>query len=285
MHCPIPDWLRYAVLPLFVCITLRAASASLDIQSAVDLAAGAPQPYKRRSGFEPPKGPSAYLTRVYRQDLDAESLRVRAVTAMLIADASKARDLFQQIPALNLPPLSCDDFTVYDVDDFYDLLGQVTAQAFSLKEIRQGDRAHFLARYIGGIHSAVEVTPAARLLATASIDDAEFQQVVTSFAGALIRISGDDRSFTEGARRAGPAILALVPLAQRRGISPLVILDAYRLFLVNNLSSLRCADAKTTEAVDSPVTFFNDRLALAPLQPLTDQEIAPAKVEGEAKGV
>src|SRR5215475_13862166 len=40
------------------------------LDQAFALAAGSPQPYKRRSGLDRNEGPSGYFTRVYGQDLD-----------------------------------------------------------------------------------------------------------------------------------------------------------------------------------------------------------------------
>src|SRR5437870_1927467 len=56
------------------------------LEQAFDLASSAPQPYKRRSGLAP-KGPAGFLNRVYQQDLDANSLQLRAVADLLPLDA------------------------------------------------------------------------------------------------------------------------------------------------------------------------------------------------------
>jgi len=252
------------------------------LQEAFALASAAPEPYKRRADFDHAQGPPVYLTRVYSQDLDRQSLQLRAVEGLLALSPAKAREFFEQIPPLELPAVTCDDFLVYDVSRFYDVLGRVAATTFDPKETREGEPARFLARYVGGTTSAVQIAPAARLLANVALSDSEFLTLLTSFAGALSRISGDDRSFTYGVREAGPEIVRLIQFSAHRGASPLFLIEAYRQFLVNNLSAVRCADHKSQ--IDSAPAFFNENLSTAQVQPLGEKELMPAKLDGEAKG-
>jgi hypothetical protein len=161
----------------------------------------------------------------------------------------------------------------------------VASQAFNAKEVREGEPVKFLARYIGSITSPAQIAPAARLLAGAALRDAEFQGLVTAFATALGRISGDDRSFSYAAREAGADILALARLSERRQTSPQIVLEAYRLFLANHLSGTRCADGRVGNQTPRPADYFNQTLAIPPVQALTENEMTAAKLEGEAKGL
>ncbi len=243
------------------------------------MAASAPQPYKRRGAFPHPNGPAAFLNRVYQQDLDANSLQLRAVEGLLPLDPVRARQRFQDMVPLQLPPLTCEDFLVYDVDRFYTVLERVAVDTFSPKEIRDGEPGKFLARYLARTASAVEVAPAARLLAGAPLTDPEFQSLVTAFAGTLGRISGDDRSFTYAAAPTAAALQALADQARHRETSPVVLLQAYRQFLVSNLSGARCADSEPLD----PAVLFNDKVQ-PPVQPISPDEVKASKVEGKAKG-
>jgi hypothetical protein len=270
------------------------------LEQAFQRASGAQQPYKRHATFVRPDTPSGFLNRAYGQDLDAMSLRLRAIDALLPLDAQKARDLFLQTPPPNTPPLKCDDFLVYDVGRFYDTLGSIARQSFTAQEVQAGEPFRLLERLAGAIASPVQVAPVARMLAAASVKDADFRALMTSFAEALGKISGDDRSFTYS-MPAGQQILALVEESKRRQLSPLPLLEAYRLYLVDNLSAARCADdglmtgnassfgldggqAIDQQAQDA-VAFFNQRLRLAPLQPIQEEESTPARLEGVATGL
>jgi hypothetical protein len=270
------------------------------LEQAFRRASGAQQPYKRRATFVRPGSPSGFLNRAYGQELDAMSLRLRAIETLLPLDGQKARELFLQTPPPKTPRLKCDDFLVYDVARFYDVLGSVSSQAFTTKEVQEGEPFRLLQRFAGAITSAIEVAPAARMLAAANVKDADFQTLVNSFAEALGKISGDDRSFTYSAP-AGKQILALVEEAKRRQSSPLLLLEAYRLYLVSNLSAARCADDDsmlgnsgsfgliTGQAIDQQgqdaVAFFNSSLRMAPLQPIQEQEATPSRLEGVATGL
>ncbi len=211
------------------------------LEQAFQRASGAQQPYKRHATFVRPDSPSGFLNRAYGQDLDAMSLRLRAIEGLLPLDAQKARDLFLQTPPPKTPPLKCDDFLIYDVGRFYDTLGSIARQSFTAQEAQAGEPFRLLERLAGAITSPVQVAPVARMLAAASVKDADFRALVTSFAEALGKISGDDRSFAYS-MPAGKQILALVEESKRRQLSPLPLLEAYRLYLVNNLSAARCAD-------------------------------------------
>src|ERR1019366_8640386 len=269
------------------------------LDEAFRRASGAQQPYKRHATFLQ-AGPSSYLNRAYGQDLDVLSLRLRAIDALLPLDRQKARDLFVQIPPPRTPRLKCEDFLIYDVGRFYDTLGSIARQSFTAQEVQAGEPFRLLQRFTGAITSPVEVTPVARMLAAATVKDTDFQALVNSFAGALGKISGDDRSFAFSIT-AGKQKLALVGEEKDRQSSPLPLLEAYRLYLVNNLSAARCADDDSMlgnarsygffagQAVDqeaqNAVAFFNRNLRMAPLQPIQEQESTPSRLEGVVTGL
>jgi hypothetical protein len=258
------------------------------LEQAFALAPAAPQPYKRRTGLARAIGPSGFLNRAYEQELDTLSLQLRAVEGLLSLAPRKAREHFTEITPLRLPQLTCDDFLVYDVDRFYTVLGRVAAETFSVKEVRDEEPTKFLAGYIATITSAAQVAPVAGLLSGGGWKDAEFQSLVAAFAGALSRISSDDRSFFYGASTAGASIQRLADLSQRRQISPLIVLEAYRQFLVRHLAGPRCADdtqSVWTGPAAGVAAYFNEKLAAAPLPQIDMSATAPSKTEGEAKGL
>jgi hypothetical protein len=270
------------------------------LEQAFRKASGAQQPYKRHATFLRPGTPSGFFNRAYGQDLDGMSLRLRAIEALLPLDSQKARALFLQTPPPNFPRLKCADFLVYDVARFYDTLGSIVRQSFTAEEVQAGGPSRLLERFAGNVASPVQVAPVARMLAAAGVKDADFGKLVASFAEALGRVSGDDRSFAYSIP-AGRQILTLVEELKRRQLSPLPLLEAYRLYLVSNLSAARCADddsmmgnatsfgfaagqAVDQEAQDA-VGFFNRNLRMAPLQPIPEEESTPSRLEGVATGL
>jgi hypothetical protein len=269
------------------------------LADAFQRAAEAQQPYKRHAATLSMESTAGYSNRAYSQDLDGLSLRLRAIEALLPLDTRKARDLFLRIPNLNLPRVGCDDLLVYDVARYYDVLGAIARQAFTAEEAQKGGPYSLLAYHAGTVASPVQVAPMARAVASSGLKDGEFQALVSAFAGSLGRIAGDDRSFTDS-RRAGSDILALAEECRRRQISPLSLIENYRLYLVNHLTGKRCADSgpgdnsgtsfglaggRPAAVPADAVSFFNDSLRVPPIQAILADETTPASVETPAAGL
>ena len=258
-------------------------------------------PFKRHAAMARQDGPVRFLNRAFDQNLDALSLQVRAVEAALPLDTAKAREWFARIKPPVLPRLTCDDFLAYDVSSYYEALGRLAGQGFPEGERAKGGVFRFLRDYAGALSSPVQVAPLARVLAAAPVSDEDFVALVSSFGAALGKISGDDRSFTYS-RTAGREIQALAAECRRRKISPMPLLESYRLYLVMNLSAARCADDDQMDGSSSAafglaggmaldplsldyIRFFNEKLRTGPLAPIGEGESTPARLEGAATGL
>src|SRR6185369_17091119 len=146
------------------------------LEQAFEKAAGAQEPYKRHAAALRNDGSVGYWNRVYGQDLDGLSLRLRAVETMLPVDAAKARELLLKIPPLNTPKLKCEEYRMYDVGRFYDVLGQLVQHAFTTEETAAGEPFRLLQKYAAALNSPVQAGPLAHLLASSStLKDAEFK--------------------------------------------------------------------------------------------------------------
>lgn len=268
------------------------------LEQAFRRAGEAQEPYKRHSSITKVQGSGGFYNRAYDQDLDGLSLRLRAVEAMLPLDTGKARELFLQIAPPNPPKLKCDEFLVYDVSRYYDVLADIAHHAFTPKEVEKGEPFRLLLQHAGTIHSPVQVIPMARAILHSGVKDGDFQALVAAYASALGQISGDDRSFTY-TRSTGSEIFELVEELKKRGLSPLPLLESYRLYLVTNLSGERCADDELMQtggqsfglidakavANTNDVQYFNEALRLPPLQLIQNDEVNASKVEGAATGL
>jgi len=262
------------------------------LQHAFDLAGAAQEPYKRRAAIARFGGPAGFLNRVYSQDLDGLSLRLRTVSAMLAVDRQKATVLFQRIPALQLPAVSCNEFMVPDVGRFYQVLESLlAAETLTPKDLE---------RFAGNVHSAAEIPGIARAIAAARLSDADFGRAVAALTAALGKVSGDDRTFTHYAA-AGRQIELLAEECRKRKISATPLVEVFRAFLVWHLSGKRCADDElqmpvgaiasfaTPEEADAQAAdaanFFNQHLAVSPVKPIEDVETMPARQSGNAQGL
>lgn len=305
---PVIDMARQAPGEFAANALIRIASTDkLDKSTRIQLfeeafrrANEAQQPLKRRASILKVAGAAGFLQRAYQQNLDGLSLRLRAVEGILPLDRLKARALFLEIPPLSVPKLSCDDYLVYDVSLFYEVLGKIAQQSFTAKEAAAGDPIRLLERFAGNIESAAQLEPDARMIASSGLQNRDFETLLTTFGGALGRIYGDDRTFTATLSPASQQIFGLQEDALKRGVSPLALLEGYRRFLVNNLSAARCADddlvengqaysfgtgAKVDTLGSSAADYFNQKLAKPPIQPLREEEVTPARIEGAASGL
>jgi hypothetical protein len=211
------------------------------LEDAFHLAAGAQQPFARRNWTGKP---GSLFDKAYAQGMDVNTLQSRAVHAMLAIDYKEARELFGEIPAPQIPHLTCDDALVYDVSVFYATAAEVAARAFSAKEAAQEEPFHLLQRYAADVTSPVQVAPIARMLVGASLKPAQFEALVASFAGALLQLSGDDRSFSATYSGDADADLAGLPTeCSRRKINSQPLLDAWRTYTTRQLGGTRCTDS------------------------------------------
>jgi hypothetical protein len=126
--------------------------------------------------------------------LDRLSLQSRAVLDMLAIDRAKARELFLEIPQPVLTPLTCDDSLVYDVSDYYRILGAVSA-TFTDKERAKEEHVKFLLDYMGQVTSPLQLAPLARVIKIASVTPPQREILWNRFSGMLEAIQPDDRSF------------------------------------------------------------------------------------------
>jgi len=273
------------------------------IEDAFRIAAGAEQPYARRA-WMPSRGGLA--EKAYTQGLDACTLQCRAVEAMLPLDRSKARELFEQIPAPKVPRLSCEDALVYDVSAFYAALGNIVQQGFSPKEVAQQEQLHLLERYVPDLNSPVQAGPVASLLAAAAVSSTQLEGLIDSFASALKQLSEDGRAFsgTISGQSEASAIEALASTGARQRINYLPVVDAWRSYLVRYLGGSVCGDINGAGSGASfgsdpatsagfinmgysgplgAVRYFNENMRTGALPAISDQEVQPAKLDAKAR--
>ena len=174
------------------------------LEEAFDRAGEAQLPYRRQASITRIAGPAGVFNRIYAQGLDAMSLRLKAVDAMLPLDPQKAREMFRRIPPVKLPRLTCDEYMAYDVDGFYDSLERLT-RSFTPAEIEAGECFRLVRPYIAAVAAPAQLPGVARLIADSKVSDKDFQTLMSDFGKAMEKISGDDRSFTHTAAGPGSA--------------------------------------------------------------------------------
>ncbi len=245
------------------------------LEQAFQNASAARNPIKKHimGGLAPTGSRAAMASQAAALGLDRLTLQTEVVKAMLTVNPKRARELFLTIQQPVPARLHCEDALLDDPSSYFSTASSVV------------DSALFLNERIQNISSAVEVAPVARMLARVigarKATQAQLKLMISSFAAALQRIDGDDRSFSSSL----PAIAQDVPALAEFGI----LAEAYRQFLVKNLTGSRCSESVSEnwqkESAAAGVSLFNTKMSAggsSNLAAIQMEELKPAKVEGKA---
>jgi hypothetical protein len=195
--------------------------------------------------------------------LDTLSLQSRVIRAILPLDRTKAMDLFQSVPPLQIPALSCKDAIAYSAAPYYDMVRAVYEHGFSAEERKDEKHLDLLRNVVGRMASPSELAPAANLIKQLHLE----AELLGRYAGALRQMQADDRSFDF----AGNLTV----------FQNYAFMQALRVYLVRHLSGKRCADNTDNRQLN----VFNTAMRAfeydkGDLAPITDEESKPAKTEG-----
>lgn len=230
-----------------------------------------------------------YRANAFRLGLDSLSLQSRAINALLLLNKKKARQLFDEIK-LKVNPLDCEDTLAYDLDSFFEMTLAIAQTAFNTEETQRGEHIYFVENSISKINSSNQIQPAVKLLISLKTSNLELARLGHAFSTALAKIPTDDRSFSAPWNSTLSSIDGLVSKFNQRGLPSDEIIEAYRTYLINQLTGQRCAEtkaAKEQKALEtSLVTHFNERLrslAYKNIGPISEDEIKPGRREGSVR--
>jgi hypothetical protein len=171
--------------------------------------------------------------------LDRLSLETRAVRLMLPIDQPRARDIFLEIPKPAPEPLTCDDWTGADLDDFYTTLGLVLAQTFTPAERTREDDIHLAGDYLGAIASPLQLAPALRMVLGLKIKAEQRRALLGQLGSAMAAVSADDRSFAAVSS-------ALTP------VLPAELSPAFQRFIASHATAPPCASSARADSTGEP---------------------------------
>ena len=209
--------------------------------------------------------------------LEALTLQTRAVDAMLSLDPQRALVMFQDIPPLKLPKLSCQEALTPDVSAYYQTAAEVFNRAFTPALRLKGDDTAFLRDRVSAIDSPSQVVPALKLVDQLELSPPVRTGLMASFEAVLNRIDGGDREFA-----ASESLLmgAAVPEMHEAAF-----LDTLRAYIVRQVSGPRCSDQIKAGQLPDSVTQFNKLISRmdssgARYHPITAEEAAPLRDDG-----
>ena len=236
-----------------------------------------------------------FISNAHRYKLSTLSLQTRIITEMLKVDKARAFELFNEIsPDLSLKPLTCQDVLLYEVSDFYELLGKFAESKFTPEQIRQGQRIAFLSTYIERMNSPSQISPVVKMLVSSKLTDDELLNLAGTFSKSLRKISGDDRAFSYQMNFAstGRDIYEF----SRKLFFTTALYDelraSYKDYLTKNMQGKRCRDnvefEKRTGKIVSenempeiklPLYVFEANQAFYRELPITNEEINSSEIE------
>ncbi len=205
------------------------------IEEAFWSGAHAPLPYPQRADL---RSDSVTENAVRQNRLEALTLQIRAVQAMLALDPQKALNLYEEIQAPRLPKLECSTVFTPVVLEYYQSAVFVFESVFTSKQRKEGDDFRFLQRVVGSAESPSQVPPALEMLFAVKIPPAQRQDLLSLFATKLQGISRSDREY-------GATETALVSAITADHLQPSeagVLLPALRSYIASHVSGRRCTD-------------------------------------------
>jgi len=230
--------------------------------------------------------PSGYLSAAYDLKLDALSLKLRVVQAMLALDAQRARVMFDEIPAPKLPPLSCNETLGYDLSDFYGTLRQIQ-QTFSSEEKLQKQDLIFVESYLDNLGSPAQVGPAFYLVKDSDFAPEDLTLLTSRLSSALKKIPDDPRSFAVSMKYDGTAdaFTHLIDTLNQKSVPTDELLKSFRSYLTRELSSAQCSDVTRKTGQKAKSQSYIDYLNKLFTNPIQDDEVKPARVESAVAAV
>jgi hypothetical protein len=281
-----PEFAADALLRIIAADKIKDHGAQSDvIETAFRLAARSQHPFPLMaapvSGVDTRSG---YVASALRMKLDGLSLQTRAIDLMLRIDPHGARELFAQMPHPHLEPLSCEATLIPQVADYYVVLGRIAAEAFPASERSKEEHAQFIQAHLDRIVSHAELAPALRMIAAVEWTPSQFDVLLGSFLAKMQSIAPDDRTFSVTVYDLDQSISQLIFRARQQNDHPERIVNAYRSYLVANLTAPRCADnasGRFQQVQGGSLELFGDAIR-GDLPALDAAEMKPKKVAGEA---
>ena len=222
---------------------------------------------------------------VFGKQLDALSIRCRALRLMLKLDAKKAREMFEAMPRPEEAKSDCSQDFIPDAGIYFETLAAVAASD-GFTEEQRAKQAPFLmlergARSAG---SSWDIIAAAKYLAVLAHNEKEAAALESALAASLA-INDSDRSFTNAVRYGFlvRAVLTARETLQKKGAPGTAILEALRGYLARHLTAARCRENEA-DAVshDYEVEEFDNALGgRTDIAPIGDG-LKPSKLEDVA---
>jgi hypothetical protein len=255
------------------------------IEDAFRFARDAREPIKQKPWSRIVDTRSGLKGAAFELELDRISLQTRAVMQMLALDKSRARTMFLEIALPKPADLTCEDSLSYDYQAYYRTALAVSQNCFDENEKRSEAHIQFLLDRLDNIKSVSQVVPAANMIFEASVSGDELYLLLSTFAGALGKISTNAREFAffVDGERVAFTVRRLIEKARQHQLPTVDLSRAIRALLVKQMSGEVCIDAPWLDGrqvkLPKNVSDLNDFFP----KPIVDDDVRPLNFGAAAK--
>lgn len=176
--------------------------------------------------------------------IDRLSLQCRALLELVNLSPLKAR---QHLEVLRVPvpsKLTCADYRVARLNQYYDLLRVVSMRSFSPEEVKKGVLDRFLLGHLTPLQSPAHVSGVLYFLAESRLSRESLGMLISALGPLIENIDADDRAFfvhmlAEGGHN---WIRVFVKRCEAEGIDATPVLLGIHRYYARHLAKARCAD-------------------------------------------
>jgi hypothetical protein len=247
--------------------------------------AGAVREAHRRTAFpvDPDTRPGA-LVQAYDTRLDRVSLQSRVVLAMLPLDSARALELFEFID-LYLEPASCDDPLIPVAEEYYNALTQIARDMARAGGPSRADAFQLFVFYMWRARLPSEMPSVVRAIRTFKPVIAEAVYLDQALRSILEHSVRDARGFSSIGLDLVGKMSDLADDEVEAGLSPSILMQGFRRYLVAQLTGPRCADSVTEGSI---AAAFNGVLkhpgvAWHGLDPIAVKDTRPSRILAAAR--
>jgi len=254
------------------------------LEQGFQRANAAHEAYRRTAILLQPDTRPGALMQAYDTRLDRISLQARAVLAMLPLDPDRAMELFDFID-FYLQPASCVDPLIPAADEYYNALAQISRYMARGDAHARADAFQLLVFYMWRARLPSEMPAIVRAIRALEPDRLETVYLDGVLRSILAHSERDARGFSSVGLDLVGKMSDLADDEQALGLTPAILMQAVRQYLIEQLTGPRCADSVTEGPI---VGAFNAALRARgiiahDLQPIAVKDIRPSRIGPPAR--
>jgi len=219
---------------------------------------------------------ASYLDKAHDLNLDMISLKCRIVNTLLTIDKNSAKQLFSEtslVPYIK-EVSTCEDVAVYDLTTYYETAKKIAEQCFTKDEIKEGFKTNFVQDQISNIVSITQLSHTVKLIESFNWSLLDLQNLLSRYTEQITRLEPNYRDFigSESLYKTTQSIHNLALYFEKNKVSSKYLVQAYKEYIIKNLSEKICPDGSAKEKL-IPQLVFRANLRLFVEEPILIEEL------------